>query len=156
MPRFLLHHLIFDHGLIDGVGPTNRVRKEISCARRLYSVTKNCALGVSNLTCAGSCCLPLVLRVRTPPLRNLPRGALGQVGSRWLVAPVREQDRWPLYRMPRQLQRLGTRTTGVTPGPVFALGLIPSPRGHQDLLVLVWKSSHHNELAFSQLGNEDR
>ena len=47
------------------------------------------------------------------PLRNLPRGAPGQVGSRRLVAvaSVRKQGGWSLYRM-SQLQRLGTLAVG--------------------------------------------
>ena len=78
----------------------------------LDPVTKNCALGMGNPTCPRSCGPPLVLRERTPPLRNMPRGAPGQVGSRWLVtvASVRKQDRWSLSGVSGQLQRLKTRT----------------------------------------------
>ena len=88
------------------LGPTCRACREIYCA------TKNCALGTGNPTCPRSCCQPLVHRARTPPLRNLLRGAPGQVGPCRLVAvaSVRKQDRWPLYRTSAQLQRLRTRT----------------------------------------------
>ena len=87
------------------------------CRKGWIQFTKNYALGMGNPTCPSCCFLPLVLRVRTPPLRNLPRGAPGQAGSRRLVAvaSVRKQNRWSLYRMPRQLQRLRTRTQGVGP-----------------------------------------
>ena len=37
MPRFLLHHIVFDHGLIDGLGPTRRACREIYCAGRTGS-----------------------------------------------------------------------------------------------------------------------
>ena len=36
-PRFLLHHIIFDHGLIDGLWPTSRGWREFYCAGRTGS-----------------------------------------------------------------------------------------------------------------------
>ena len=65
----------------------------------LDPATKNRAPGMGNPTCPRSCCLPMVHRVRTLPLRNLPPG---QVGSRWLVAvvPMRKQDRCPCTGRP--------------------------------------------------------
>ena len=133
----------------------------------LDPATKNRAPGMGNPTCPRSCCLPMVHRVRTLPLRNL---SPGQVGSRWLVAVVsmRKQDRWRLYRTSGQLQRLGTRTLGVTSGRtrilrifrliagVFALGLTPSTRAHQRPLVSAWKSSQQCQSALSQHGSVNR
>ena len=66
--------------------------------------------------------------------------------ARWLTLAGRRgtgvQARSVAPVPPGQLQRLGTRTTGGTPGRVFALGLTPSARAHQGPLVLAWKSSH--------------
>ena len=61
----------------------------------LDPAARHCALRVGHPSRPRSCCLPLVLRVRPPPFRNLPRGAPGQVGSRRLVAvaSVRRQAR---------------------------------------------------------------
>ena len=153
MHRFLLHHLFSIMAWSMVLGPISQ--------GGLDPVTKNRALGMVNPTCPRSDCLHLMHRVRTPPLRNLPRGALGRVGSRWLdgVVSVRRQDRCPLYRTSGRLQRLGTRRLGVTSGRarslrisrliavVFVLGLTPSTRAHQGPLVSTWKSFHQSQLA---------
>ena len=102
--RFL-HRIIFDRGLVGGLGPNSRGRRESTVQEGLDPASRNCALRVGHPTRPRSCCLPLVHRVGTQPLLNLPRGAPGQVRRRL-----------------GQHQRFRTRTLGV--GPRRGWGLL--------------------------------
>ena len=83
LPRFLLHHTIFDHGLSDGLGPDEPRLLGNLLYRKDWIQLRKIALSDWVLSPGPrSYCPLLVHRVRTPPLRNLPRGAPGQVGSR--------------------------------------------------------------------------
>ena len=122
MPRFLLQHVIFDHGLIDGLGPDQpRQEGNLLCRKdwiqlRRISLSEWVILPVQEVAAYPWC-------AECEHLRSLPRGAPGQVGSRRLVAvaSVRKQDRWSLYGMSGQLQRLRTRVVG----PRRGWGLLP-------------------------------
>ena len=121
MPRFLLNHVIFDHGLVDGLGPDQpRLQGNLLCGKdwtqlRKIAVSEWVILPVQEVPAHPWCteCEHLRSRIclEEPP---------GQVGSLRLDAVV-QVHRWPLYRVSGQLQRLGTRTPGVTPGRTRSL-----------------------------------
>ena len=78
LSQFLLHHIIFVHGLIEGLGPTSCVSREICCAGRTGSSYE----GLRSRNGYSYLSRKPTLGAQSANTSALPRGAPHQVGSR--------------------------------------------------------------------------
>ena len=107
MPRFLLHHMLFGHGVRGGLGarPAASTVKPLM-QEGLDPASKNCTFRMGHPPRPRRCSQPLVCRVQAPPLEQLSQDESGRQGP-CRMAPMA----W--YRTPRQCRRL--RITIVPP-----------------------------------------
>ena len=146
MPRFLLHHIVFDHGLIESLGPDQPRQQGNLLPRKDWIQLRRIALSEwVTLPVQEVAASPLVLKSANTSAPEPAREAPGQVGSRWLVAvaSVRKQDRWSLCGMSGQLQQVvgPRRGWGLLPecGRTFAFAVpawAPSARASATVVVV--------------------